>query len=328
MLIPVALLRAGIAVPLLCVAAALMVANAAHAARRGSSHAARHGVSHAATPALDAQAVNAAQFSAPSGKARARGPSPATVIKEEILLDRAGFSPGQIDGQAGTNDQKALAAFQGANGINPSGRLDAATWDRLTATSSEPALMEYEIEPADVKGPFNKTIPQSFEKKAELKTLNYTNPRELLAAKFHIAPTLLTRLNPKASFETAGTKLVVLNVAMKPSHDRVVEVVVDKSALTVRALDANGKLISFYPASVGSEDRPSPSGTWHVRSVVENPRTTTVQAEVQGSGDEKALRHRGIDPGLSWLRTHLRPAHPSPASCAGIGSITVLPPAE
>jgi len=47
--------------------------------------------------------------------------------------------------------------------------------------------------------------------------------------------------------------------------------VVDKSALTVRVLDANGKLISFYPASVGSSDRPSPSGTWHVRSVVENP---------------------------------------------------------
>jgi lipoprotein-anchoring transpeptidase ErfK/SrfK len=264
MLIPGrAVLRAGIAVPLLCVAAALMVANAAHAARRGASH--------AATSALDAQAVNAAQFSAPSGKARARGSSPATVIKEEILLDRAGFSPGQIDGQAETNDQKALAAFQGANGIKPSGRLDAATWDRLTATSGEPALMEYEIEPADVKGPFNKTIPQSFEKKAELKNLNYTSPRELLAAKFHIAPALLTRLNPKASFETAGTKLVVPNVAMKPSHDRVAEVVVDKSALTVRALDANGKLISFYPASVGSEDRPSPSGTWHVRSVVENP---------------------------------------------------------
>ena len=131
--------------------------------------------------------------------------------------------------------------------------------------------MEYEIQPADVKGPFNKTIPQSFEKKAELKTLNYTSPRELLAAKFHISPALLTRLNPKASFETAGTKIVVPNVARKPSHDRVAEVVVDKKALTVRALDANGKLISFYPASVGSSDRPSPSGTWHVRSVVEDP---------------------------------------------------------
>ncbi len=258
-----AVLRAGIVAPLLCVAAALMVADAAHAARRGGSR--------AATPALDAQAVDAAQFSAPSGKGRARGPSPATTIKAEILLDRAGFSPGQIDGQTGSNDQKALAAFQAANALKPSGHLDAETWSRLTATSNDPVLVEYEIEPGDVKGPFNKSIPTSFEKKAELKNLNYTGPRELLAEKFHIAPALLTRLNPKASFETAGTKIVVPNVARKPSHDRVAEVVVDKSALTVRALDANGKLISFYPASVGSEDRPSPSGTWHVRSVVENP---------------------------------------------------------
>ena len=251
---------------LLCAAAVLMHADAAQAARH-----ARHAASHAATPALDAQAIDNAQFSAPSGKGRARAPGAATIIKEEILLDRADFSPGEIDGKAGSNDKKALAAFQEANGLKPTGRLDAETWERLTATSSEPALMEYEIQPADVKGPFNKTIPQSFEKKAELKTLNYTSPRELLAAKFHIAPALSTRLNPKASFETTGTKIVVPNVARKPSHDKVAEVVVDKSALTVRALDANGKLISFYPASVGSTDRPSPSGTWHVRSVVEDP---------------------------------------------------------
>jgi lipoprotein-anchoring transpeptidase ErfK/SrfK len=95
-----------------------------------------------------------------------------------------------------------------------------------------------------VKGPFNKTIPQSFQKKAELKNLNYTSPRELLAEKFHIAPALLTRLNPKASFETAGTKIVP-NVGRKPSEAKVEKVVVNKSALTIRALDANGKLISF-----------------------------------------------------------------------------------
>jgi lipoprotein-anchoring transpeptidase ErfK/SrfK len=267
MLIPgCAVLRTGIVAPLLCVAAVLVVADAALAAKART-----HARTHAPSPALDAQAVNDAQFSAPSGKRRAGAPSPAAMIKAEILLDRAGFSPGQIDGKSGSNEKKALTAFQGANGIKPSGGLDTETWNRLTATSSEPALMEYEIQPADVKGPFNKTIPQSFEKKAELKNLNYTSPRELLAEKFHIAPALLTRLNPKASFETAGTKIVVPNVARKPSEAKVEKVVVDKSALTVRALDGHGKLISFYPASVGSGERPSPSGTRHIRSVVENP---------------------------------------------------------
>ena len=251
--------------------AALLVADAAHAARHGRSHAAKRAASHAATPALDAQAIDNAQFSAPSGKGRSRAASAATIIKEEILLDRADFSPGEIDGLAGSNDKKALAAFQQAKGLKPTGLLDAETWNRLTATSSEPALMEYEIQPADVKGPFNKTIPQSFEKKAELKNLNYTSPRELLAAKFHVAPALLTRLNPKASFDTAGTKIVVPNVARKSPEAKVEKVVVDKSALTVRALDRNGKLISFYPASVGSTERPSPSGTRHIHSVVENP---------------------------------------------------------
>jgi lipoprotein-anchoring transpeptidase ErfK/SrfK len=248
---------------LLCVAAALMYSDAAQAAR--------HGASRAAPPALDAQAIDAAQLPTTSGKKRASTPGTAALIKEEILLDRAGFSPGQIDGQNGTNDQKALAAFQEANGLKPTGRLDADTWARLTATSDDPLMVEYEIQEADVKGPFNKSIPASLEKKAELKNLNYTTPRELLAEKFHIDTALLTRLNPKASLDTAGTKIMVPNVANKPSEEKVDKVVVDKSAKTVRAFDHGGKLVSFYPASVGSEERPAPSGMRRIRRVVENP---------------------------------------------------------
>jgi hypothetical protein len=114
-------------------------------------------VSQPARAASLAEDINAAQLSAPapSGKGkkgRERPPSTAANIKAEVLLDRAGFSPGLIDGKTGTNDQKAITAFQNENGVKPSGRLDAQTWERLTATSSDPIVVEYEIQPGDVKG--------------------------------------------------------------------------------------------------------------------------------------------------------------------------------
>jgi lipoprotein-anchoring transpeptidase ErfK/SrfK len=226
-----------------------------------------HGRTHEAAPAISADAVNQAAFS-PSIKSDK--PSPA-VVKAEILLDRAAISPGQIDGRNGENARKAIAAFQLSRGLEASGKLDEATWNALTQNSDQPPIVEYEIGEADVKGPFAKNIPRGLEQKAGLHRLAYRSPLQLLSEKFHVDPKLLEQLNPGKRFETAGTKIFVPNVGERAMSGRVAKVEVDKSTRAVRALGENGELVALYPASIGSTEKPAPSGRFKVRRVVHDP---------------------------------------------------------
>jgi lipoprotein-anchoring transpeptidase ErfK/SrfK len=215
---------------------------------------------------LSAVDVNAATFEAP----RPEEPS-AAVLKAQILLDRVRFSPGAIDAVPGENFNRALAAFQRWNRL-AEGALDDATWERLVETSKEPVLVDYVISAEDVKGPFVADIPNDLEKMSELKRLGYRNARELLAEKFHMDEALLALLNPAQSFEKAGAHITVANVERKPTGQRVTRITVSKAARSLMAFDANGGIIAFYPASIGSEDTPSPpAGVHKVRNAAANP---------------------------------------------------------
>src|SRR5207237_5149640 len=103
-----------------------------------------------------------------------------------VMLDRLSLSPGQIDARPGENFAKALAAFQRQENLPPSGKIDRATWDTLTARVSEPPLVEYTIADDDVAGPFERRIPRKLEAKAHLRHLAYRRPGQLLAEQFHI----------------------------------------------------------------------------------------------------------------------------------------------
>lgn len=216
------------------------------------------------------QDVNAAEFSNPNGKA-----SQAVNIKAQVLLDRAGFSPGAIDGRNSDNFENALRAFQKKNALEQIGRLDKATWDRLTQ-STEPALIEYAITAADVKGPFAEKIPKTYEEKATLKRLDYTSAAEMLAERFHMDQDFLQALNRGKALDKAGTAILVANVNVKPVSlgTGPAKIEVDKQNNQVRVLAKDGALLAAYPASVGSEEKPAPSGTLKVVRVAHGPTYT------------------------------------------------------
>jgi lipoprotein-anchoring transpeptidase ErfK/SrfK len=243
----------------------------------------------AALAAPDPTALSASIDKAAPKKAKER--DPALVAKAEILLDRAHVSPGEIDGLDGDNFHSAVRAFQQVNRLPVSGDLDAATWGTLMRDGA-PILRAYTITLADAAGPFTRAIPSSLEAMARLPGLSYTSAQSELAEKFHMSPTLLRGLNPRADLARAGTELTVANVpemllrSGRPSVEAVpppnppkanndlpeVTIVVDKPGRNVRVYDRDGKFLAFYPATIGSEEKPAPSGDFKVKDVSWNPK--------------------------------------------------------
>ena len=192
------------------------------------------------------------------------------VLRAQVLLSRAHFSSGEIDAKYGTSLRRAIEAFQRSRDLPVTGIVDAPTWSALGADTL-PILVAAAVAPEDVAGPFV-PIPEDTMAKAALPALGFTSPLEALAEKYHASPDLLRRLNPETSFEPgqSGT-ITVPNVLAPPPAPAVAEVVVSKSDRSVSALDADGKTIAYYPASIGSSHDPLPVGRWKIRGVSRNP---------------------------------------------------------
>ena len=205
-------------------------------------------------------------------------PNPrALAAKVQIMLDRARFSPGVIDGRMGENVEFALAAFRKAHQLDGQKKpLDEATLRKLAEASheaSEPILIEYKMTEEDVRGPFTKKIPDSLEDQGTLERLGYTGPSELLAERFHMDEDFLKELNPGKDFAKAGTAIMVANVKNADPAERASakRIDVDKSSKQLRVYGEGDKLLAVYPATIGSTARPAPTGELKVKGVAKNP---------------------------------------------------------
>jgi lipoprotein-anchoring transpeptidase ErfK/SrfK len=199
----------------------------------------------------------------------------------QVLLDRRGFSPGEIDGKLGANAARALTVFQETAGVAVTGKADCETYAALD--DGQPITTDYTIPPEDAQHPFADAIPSELPEQARLPELAYTSLAERLGEKFHASPRLLADLNPGVGIEAGATIKVPAvtpflvdelrpatakssGIPRNPGDENLV-IEVSAAASTLRILDAAGRVIGSAPVTSGSEHDPLPLGTWKVTGV-------------------------------------------------------------
>lgn len=190
--------------------------------------------------------------------------------RAQVMLNNMHASPGAIDGTSGKNMLKAVASFQQMNGLKPTGVLDKATWDALVAVqNNRPAYTEYTLTDADIQGPYAQ-IPHDYALQAKMKGLYYSRVTEMLGERFHIDEAFLKQLNPKATFNKAGQKVLVPNVRNN-LPENINLIIAHKGAKQLYLFNDKNQMVGSFPATIGSSDTPSPSGTYKVTGVALNP---------------------------------------------------------
>lgn len=211
--------------------------------------------------------IDAAGF---TGNDLPAGRSPLTA-KVQMLLDRAGTSPGVVDGVKGAMSTSAIKAFERRMGFPVDGVLDAHVWAALQPYAGTPVTQEYVITDADAADLVDE-IPTDYLLKANMVHLGYTSVAEKLGERFHMDERFIQFLNPGVPIRPGST--ITVMAPGKRARGKVTRIIIDKTTRRVAAYDASGKMIADYPATIGSDATPSPSGNVSVTAVAIDPEYT------------------------------------------------------
>ncbi|GAA3100595.1 L,D-transpeptidase [Rhizobium viscosum] len=220
---------------------------------------------------LAAQSINDASIDAISSappSERSTTPDPA-IIHLQVLLDRAGASPGVIDGFYGENVVKAIAGFEIMQRLPIDGKPDPQMLSRLQ--DDRKVIGPYVIVQDDAAD-LVENIPKDYAKQARMTHLGYTSVAERLSERFHMDIDLLKALNPGAQFAAGET--ISVAVIGAPRMGKVKRIEVRRKGGEVLAFADDGSALAVYPATIGSDDNPSPVGRHKVNGVARDPKYT------------------------------------------------------
>lgn len=190
----------------------------------------------------------------------------------QIALERAGFSPGLVDGKIGAKTVLATREFQKSRGLPATGKLDDATLAALTPPTTLTGT--YVVSDADQQAVTG--TPKDWNEKAAMKYLGYAALVEVVGERFHTSRKCLEALNAAVNFDKlkVGDQITVPAVEEPAELGRVARLEINLDEKAIRAFDKGEHEIALFHCSIAKDVEKRPTGNARVVVVTPNPAYT------------------------------------------------------